>query len=343
MSTPRQRFFDCLDFNSPDKMPVVYHPSPAGLYKHGKKLLDLFNAYPPDNPIAFDKIPTPPPETIAADGRYHQIIRDKWGVDWEYLIFGIAGHPVRYPFNGWDDAKDFVFPPLPSNDPLAYAQLKDAVAAQKRDYITYSGDISIFERIHDLQPFDSVLVDFARRDEGLLAFLDRLVEYWIQSVSDVAGAGYDAIWIGDDWGSQTAPLISPRLFNSVFKPRYREIIETAKRAGLKVFFHSCGMLGYTFNELADMGIDLIWPQIALFEANPAFLELARDRKISLFIHPDRQRLIPQGTPSEIRDAIKRYSDQYHQQGGGGIFYVEIENDAPFENVEALITAIADYR
>ena len=31
MSTPRQRFFDCLNFNTPDKLPVVYHPSPAGL------------------------------------------------------------------------------------------------------------------------------------------------------------------------------------------------------------------------------------------------------------------------------------------------------------------------
>jgi len=30
-------------------------------------------------------------------------------------------------------------------------------------------------------------------------------------------------------------------------------------------------------------------------------------------------------------------------GGGGIFYVEIEDDAPFENVLALFEAIDQYR
>ena len=40
---------DAIEFNAPDKIPVVYHSSPAGLYVHGEKLLDLFNEYPPDN------------------------------------------------------------------------------------------------------------------------------------------------------------------------------------------------------------------------------------------------------------------------------------------------------
>jgi len=33
----------------------------------------------------------------------------------------------------------------------------------------------------------------------------------------------------------------------------------------------------------------------------------------------------------------------HAIGGGGIFYVEIENDAPWENVKTLIEAIHEYR
>ncbi len=41
-----------------------------------------------------------------------------------------------------------------------------------------------------------------------------------------------------------------------------------------------------------------------------------------------------------RDRIPVYC---HRLGGGGIFYVEIENDAPFGNVEALLTAIDEYR
>lgn len=49
--TPRERMIRTFEFNNPDKIPVVYNSSRAGLYVHGEKLLDLFNQYPPDNPI----------------------------------------------------------------------------------------------------------------------------------------------------------------------------------------------------------------------------------------------------------------------------------------------------
>ena len=40
-------------------------------------------------------------------------------------------------------------------------------------------------------------------------------------------------------------------------------------------------------------------------------------------------------------SVARYADRYRQ--GGGIFYVEIENDAPWENVRALIEAVHELR
>ncbi len=66
-------------------------------------------------------------------------------------------------------------------------------------------------------------------------------------------------------------------------------------------------------------------------------------RVTLYIHPDRQYLVPRGTPQEIEAAIRAYADRYHALGGGGIFYIEIENDAPFENVKALIEAVDTYR
>ena len=38
----RQRMLDAFNYTDPDKIPLVYHPSPAGLFVHGEKLLDLF-------------------------------------------------------------------------------------------------------------------------------------------------------------------------------------------------------------------------------------------------------------------------------------------------------------
>lgn len=148
---------------------------------------------------------------------------------------------------------------------------------------------------------------------------------------------------GDDWGTQNAPLISPSLFKNLFKPRYRLLMAPIHKAGKKIFFHSCGFLGGVLDDLIDLGISGLWPQITLLESTKAFIDKCRQHKITIYIHPDRQYLIPNGSPVEIETAIKKYADRYHAWDGGGIFYVEIENDAPFDNVKTLVEAINKYR
>jgi uroporphyrinogen decarboxylase len=323
-------------YENPDKIPVVYSPSAAGVHVHGQKLIDLFNQYPPDNPIRFDSIPGPDPEAVGKDGRYHEIRKDEWGTTWEYRVFGIHGHPLSYPFNSWVEAKDYEFPPLPVFD-------KAELAKQRKQFLVSSGWVSIFEKLHALRPMGDVLMDLLDEDEDCMAFLDRLVDYRLATVQTMLDAGIDTIVFADDWGTQTAPLMSPSFFREVYKPRYKKLMDPVKKAGRRVFFHCCGLLAGIFDELLDLGIDGFWPQITLFDADPANTIKCRDHNIAIYIHPDRQRLIPQGTPAEIDAVIKGYAEKYHKLGGGGIFHIEMENDAPFENVKALIEAVHRYR
>jgi uroporphyrinogen decarboxylase len=330
---------DAFEFTSPDRIPVVYHASPAGLYVHGQKLLDLFNEFPPDNPIIFETLPAPSPETIDPNGRYHEIKQDAWGTDWEFLIFGVHGHPVKYPFANWIEAGNYKFPACSCygmND-------KQIFMEQSEDYLVFSGWISIFEKLHALRPIDEVLMGLYEEDIHCMAFLDRLVDYWMKEVEGLIQSGVDVITFGDDWGTQSSTFISPPLFRKLFKPLYQKLMAPIKRAGRRIFFHSCGYLGEIFDELLDLGISGLWPQITLFEKGPGFADMCKDHRIAIYIHPDRQKLIPFGTPHDIEKAIQGYAERFHQCGGGGIFYVEIENDAPFENVEALIKSIHKFR
>ena len=336
MITSRQRMLNAFEFNGPDKIPVVYHPSPAGLHTHGRSLLDLFNTYPPDNPIVFDNIPAPPEGTVDTDGRYHEIRRDEWGTTWQHLIYGVWGHPLAYPFKGWEQAAAYTFPPLPVWDHAI-------ISEQKSNYLVFAGFVSIFERLTALQPIDQALMDILTEDPALLRFLDRLVEYWLADIHNMLDAGVDVIMFGDDWGTQCAPIIPPALFKKLFAPRYDILMEPVRRAGRKIFFHCCGFLGGTLNELIALGINGLWPQIGLFEASPALFETCIQNKVTLYLHPDRQYLVPRGTPEEIEASVKAHAERYHAAGGGGIFYIEIENDAPFENVRALIEAVHRWR
>ena len=332
----RQRMLDAIEFNNPDKIPVVYHPSPAGLYTHGERLLDLFNQYPPDNIVAFDTIPAPPPGTIAGNGSYRETQKDEWGTEWDFRIFGIQGHPKQYPFGSWEEAADYSFPSISSLMPEDPGNLRN-------EYLVISGWISLFEKLNALRPMDEVLMDFAMENQALLHFLDRLVDYWMDAIQILLDRDTDVIMFGDDWGTQSAPFFSPEFFNRVFKPHYSKLMAPIRKAGKKIFFHCCGFLGYVLDDLIDLGICGLWPQISLFDSNPSYLEACRKNGLAIYIHPDRQYLVPKGSPLEIETAVKRYAERYRGIRGGGIFYVEIENDAPFINVKTLIESIDRYR
>lgn len=337
--TPRERMLKAFAFDNPDRLPVWYHPSPAGLYAHGQKLLDLFREYPPDNPVTFDRIPQPKAEAFDADGRYHEFIPDDFGTTWEYRIFGVAGHPSEYAIPSAEAMDGYVFPAVPECCGERFEQERRRIQQLKEKYLVFGGGgVSIFEKLHALRPFEEVLMDLGTREPAMMRLLDRLVEFGHKHVQYHLALGSDVIMFGDDWGTQDSLLISPRLFREVYKPRLRALMEPVQRAGARIFYHSCGAVHPLYSDLVELGINGLWHQIGLYDAEAFAKEAARNRTV-LFLHMDRQRLVPLGTPRQIRETVKRYGEIHGRLGGGAIFYVEIENDAPFENVEALVMAV----
>ena len=338
-SNSRQLVLDALNFNDPERIPVIYHPSPAGLFVHGQKLLDLFNEYPPDNPIVFNEIPSPNPNCIDAEGRYHEYKYDEWGTCWEYLIYGIQGHPKKYPLKNWKEANHYILPKTQFSSQKYIANVKK----QKKDYLVFDGGISIYDKLHALRPMDEFLMDLYTGEKNLMNFINRLTNYWLDKIDKLIAADVDGIFFADDWGSQYSSIVSPALYREIFKPLYEKLFDPIKKADKKIFLHACGFLGEILDDFFELGIDCLWPQLPLYENDPKFITKCIEHKVAIYIHPDRQNLIPLGTPKQIESKIKNYAEKYHKIGGGAIFYVEIENDSPFENVEALIKSIHKYR
>lgn len=340
---PRERVFATLEFRRPDVVPVEYHPSPAGVYEHGPKLRELWERYPGDFGDSRDFAPAAPhPRWIGPDGRYCELRRDEWGVLWKLLIFGVAGHPLERPLDDWEALPRYTTPALPPDRGPEFEVERDRACVHRRRFFLKSGWISLFEVMHAVRRFEDVLMDLGTDSTEIHRLADIITDYQSGVIRHLLKRGADAIQFGDDFGTQTSPIVSPKIWKRFFKPRYLRLMQPVHEAGKKVFFHTCGQGRMLFDDLAEMGVHAIWPQLNAYDTHD-LARACRDLKMAIALHPERGRLMVSGTPEQVRREVRRLADAFAVMDGGAWFYIEIDSGFPFENVQALIESVGMLR
>jgi len=322
---------------------VEFHPSPAGMWEHGEKLRDLMRLHgqdfgdPADFPLA-----RPDPKWFDASGRYHARERDQWGTVWEFLVFGIAGHPVERPLDDWNGWGDWRTPPAAASEGCEFEAARRKAMAHRERYFLKDGWISVFEVMHAVRRFEDVLADLATDGSEINRLADAIVEHRLREIRYLLERGVDAIQFADDFGTQTGLMISPGTWRRFFRPRYARMLEPVRAAGVRAFFHSCGMVRDLLEDFASLGFAAVWPQAPLYDAR----ELARTCRslgMAVAIHPDRAHLMTRGTPEKIREAVLRLADDFRSGEGGSWFYVEIDNGFPWVNISSLVSTVGELR
>lgn len=342
----RDRVLAALEFRPPDILPLEIAPSPAGYYEHGQKLLELVRQRGHDfgDTSSLELPSRPPPEDFDAQGRYHKIMTDEWGTTWEFRIFGVWGHRLEYPLADASALDTWRPPAVAALEGPALAEARATVAAHRQRFfhIGNSEFISLFETMQSLRPFEDVLIDVATdaRTAGRLA--DLLVQRSHRVIANALAAGTDAVIFGDDFGTQSGPIISPEAWRRFFKPRYRDLMAPVVRAGKKILFHSCGRVEWMFADLAELGVSAVWPQLPLYDT--AWLA-ARCRELGLAVqlHPDRGDLMQSASPDQVRRYVHDLVETFQWQRGGAWLYIEIDPGFPWANVEALFETAMELR
>ena len=340
---PRDRVFTTLDFKPPDRLPIQVHPSPGGLFEHGQKLLDLIQACPSDFGDLGDlPLPQPPLEDFDPDGSYHRFTTDAWGVSWDYRLFGVWGHAIGEPLADIGQLATYKPPLPPSPSGSEFEEAKAAVARHKQRHFYIGGGGMLWEQMHFLRPYEDCLIDIMDDTPEINRIADMITEYMEGCVQHLLAAGVDAIQFGDDFGTQQASIFSPEVWRRFFKPRYERLCAPIRKAGRKIFFHSCGQITSLLEDFAELGVDAIWPQLPLFDMH----ELTRRCKslgLALTLHPDRGQLMQRGTPQEVREYVPRMLDTFDTASGGSWLYLEIDPGFKWENIEALFECAMSLR
>jgi uroporphyrinogen decarboxylase len=192
---------------------------------------------------------------------------------------------------------------------------------------------------------DGFLMLLAADPKRAQEFLDRLVALHLQNLERflaAVGPSIDIILFGDDLGMQNGPQISPQMYRQLFKPRHSLMWHRAKElAPVKVMLHCCGGVRELLNDLIEAGLDAINPvQISCRGMEPRALKADFGDRITFWGGGcDTHKILPTGTPDEIRRHVKEQVAIL--KPGGGFVFQQVHNilaDVPPENVLAMFEA-----
>jgi uroporphyrinogen decarboxylase len=139
--------------------------------------------------------------------------------------------------------------------------------------------------------------------------LNDKVEQWSTGLAvQLVKAGVDAIWLGEDLGSQTSTLIAPEEWRIRFKPRHKRMIAEIKKGNpdIIIIMHSDGAVAPLIDDFIELGIEVYNPvQPNVEGSDPQDLKDKYGDRICFFGGIDQQILLPSGDIRAIRTEIDR--------------------------------------
>jgi len=237
-------------------------------------------------------------------------------------------------------------------DPARFKGLKEEVQRmyQETDYaLVLANSGSIQYSPSELTGWQQYLLKLAMDQNFIIKLTDLFLEWnvkFFDKALDICGDYIEIVWLGDDWGTQQGPVIDPKVFRKIFKPRYKELVDFIKtKTKAKVCLHSCGSVYWAMQDFIDIGIDALNPiQVAAKDMDDT-KKLKREfgDKIAFWGGGcDTQRVLPFGTPDEVREEVKRRISDLAP--GGGFVFTPVHNIqiVPPENIVAMYKAVEEY-
>jgi uroporphyrinogen decarboxylase len=327
--TSRERVIAALTFNHPDRAPRDLWALPYVSLFRKDELDALLEKYPMD--IGSSQRSPGQGDTEAQRTAQVGTYTDEWGSVWHVAEPGVIGEVKGPAIPEWSALAAFQ-PPwhLVRNRDLS--QVNRACDASDKFMLS---DVTArpFERLQFLRGTQNLFIDLAYGTVELRQLLEMVHEFYLEDIRGWCATGVDAVSMMDDWGTNTALLINPETWCTLFKPLYKEYCDLVHAAGKFAFFHTDGHTAAIYGDLIEVGFDAINSQLFVMDIE----ELARKYKgkVTFWGEIDRQHALPFGTPGDVRAAVMRVRRALDDGTGGVIGQCEWGKDNPRDNVETV--------
>ena len=255
---------------------------------------------------------------------------------------------VDYPLANAETREDIEAYQFP--DPDAPGRFRDAEALInkfKSDYLVFGDiEVTIFSLAHQLVGIEKLLIDMMMETEYVIPLFEACAEYQTKIGLRLIEKGVDAIWFGDDFGTQVSLLIPPETFREQLKPHYKRMIDRFKEARPDIIpiLHCDGAVAELLGEIREIGFEVFNPvQPGVPGHQPQDMKDRFGDKFSFWGAIDQQDLLPNGTDKELEQDIIEKMTILGKSGGYMIAPAHIlQNDVSPERVLLFIELCKKY-
>ncbi|MCR3923319.1 MAG: veratrol--corrinoid protein metyltransferase [Firmicutes bacterium] len=121
-----------------------------------------------------------------------------------------------------------------------------------------SGYADLFQQFIGFMGFTEGLCALYEEKEEVEELLDYMLEHSLYITKNVLHyykpEGY---YLLDDSASKLQPFISPKLFDELFVPRYKQCLDLVREEQIPIFYHNCGRCEDLMPSMVDIGVS-VW-------------------------------------------------------------------------------------
>ncbi len=258
------------------------------------------------------------------------------------------GQPLTHPLADASvaDVEAYLWP-----DPawMDVSKIKAAAEAYDGQFAILGGDWSPFwHDLIDLVGMEELYIKMYTSPDVVDAILKHMVDYYFQvsqNIFDAAADAIDIFFMGNDFGSQTGPLMSPDMFDRFMVPHLKRLCDLGRSYGLKTQMHCCGGIYELIPSMIEAGVDgLHAVQPSCRGMDLATLKSEFGDKLvfngGIDSHHTLMEKDPGGVKEDTRNVLKTM-----MSGGGyiaGASHDTILEETSVENVLAMFDAIYEY-
>lgn len=270
------------------------NPERMGLTFDGGRINDMVMGGPGD-PIGYKQR-----RWIEGNREFYD---DSWGNIWVRMKDGsVKGEIHRPVIEEWSDLDHYEAPRYDVDKSAAL--MRAAFDREPGKFRTAPIGGWIFDNARYLRKLEIYLMDMALYPAELKRMHAMVVGVYENKIHAAGKAGADAVFIGEDMGTQLGLLFSPEMFREYFSADYTRLFGLAHDYGMKVLMHSCGQNRQILPDLLKAGVNCFqFDQPALYDMED-LAELFKKHRAALWSPVDIQKILPTGDRGLIEAGAK---------------------------------------